>query len=122
VAEINAQVAILIEVAAAWLQAKDIEKVREYLVYRNSMLIAMGIERDDSIINAHNLVRAQAISIQSMQKIGHVWFHIDIMNAVRYLSFAWRVKLRDWLLRLLEGHKPGELGKLDAFAFSYMAS
>lgn len=122
VAEINAQLAVVIEVAAAWLHTKDTRKVRDYIDYRNSMLVKMGIERDDSIINAHNLIRAQATSIQLMQKIGQVWFHIDVMNAARYLSFAWRLKLRDWLLRLLEGAKPEKLEKLDAFAFSYMTS
>jgi len=121
VAEIHAQLALLISISAAWLHTHDLAQVREWFEWRNKMLVTIGIEKHDSIVNAHNLVIA-ALNKKRMQEVGQIWFPMEIMNAVRYLSFSWKVRLREWLVTLLEGHEPEELGRLDAFAFSYMTS
>ena len=119
--EMHSTLAILIGIAAAWLHAQDVTSVRDWVAWRNAMLIKMGIERHDSVKNAQNLLLA-GMNTKKAQEMGQLWFPMDMMNPVRYLSFARKVKLRGWLIGLLEGDRPRKLEKLDPFAFSYMTS
>lgn len=119
VAPINAQIAVLLGMSMKWLHADDLTMVRAWISLRNKTLESLGIQKDDTVLNVNSLI-SPVIGAQDSNEIGRWWSLIDLMNAVRYLSFSWKVKLRDWLLKILEGADPGVLEKLEPFAFSYV--
>jgi hypothetical protein len=122
ITEVHAQLAVLVSIAAVWLHAQNASQVRNWVNCQNAMLIRMGIREHDSSVNAYFFFSAQQLSSTTeMRELEPFWFSMEIMNVVRYLSFPWKVRLRNWLFRLLEGQKPEELRRLDPFAFSYMA-
>jgi hypothetical protein len=122
VTEVHAQLAVLVSIAAVWLHAQNASQARNWVNCQNTMLIRTGIREHDSSVNAFYFFSAQQLgSTTEMQELEQFCFSMEIMNVVRYLSFPWKVRLRNWLFRLLEGQKPEELRKLDPFAFSYMA-
>ena len=122
VTEVHAQLAVLVSIAAVWLHAQNANQARNWVNCQNTMLIRTGIREHDSSVNAFFFFSAQQLgSTTEMRELEQFWFPMEIMNVVRYLSFPWKVRLRNWLFRLLEGRKPEELRKLDPFAFSYMA-
>jgi len=122
VTEVHAQLAVLVSIAAVWLQAQTASQARNWVNCQNTMLIRKGIREHDSSVNTLFFFSAQQLgSTTEMRELEKLWFSMEIMNVVRYLSFPRKVRLRNWLFRLLEGQKPEELRKLDPFAFSYMA-
>src|SRR5271170_5250192 len=122
ITEVHAQLAVLVSIAAVWLHAQNASQARNWVNCQNTMLIRTGIREHDSSVNAFISFSAQQLgSTTEMRELEQFWFPMEIMNVVRYLSFPWKVRLRNWLFRLLEGRKPEELRKLDPFAFSYMA-
>ena len=122
ITEVHAQLAVLVSIAAVCLHAQSASQARNWVNFQNTMLIRTGIREHDSPVNAYFFFSAQQLSSATeMQELEQFWFPMEIMSVVRYLSFPWKVRLRNWFFRLLEGQKPEELRKLDPFAFSYMA-
>jgi hypothetical protein len=122
ITEVHAQLAVLVSIAAVCLHAQNASQARNWVNCQNTMLIRAGIREHDSSVNAYIFFSAQLLSSAiEMRELEQFWFPMEIMSVVRYLSFPWKVRLRNWFFRLLEGQKPEELRKLDPFAFSYMA-
>jgi hypothetical protein len=122
ITEVHAQLAVLVSIAAVCLHAQSASQARNWVNRQNTMLLRTGIREYDSPVNAYLFFSAQQLSSATkMRELEQFWFPMEIMSVVRYLSFPWKVRLRNWFFRLLEGQKPEELRKLDPFAFSYMA-
>jgi len=66
-----------------------------------------GISREESEINAHQIVGVE-FGTRRFVQLTQGW-----------LSFSWKEHLRNWLVAIIEGRDPGELERLDEFAFSY---
>jgi hypothetical protein len=122
VADVHAQLAILVSIAAVWLRTQNASQARNWVNCQNTMLVRAGIREHDSPVNAYIFFSAHQLgSTTEKQELEQFWFPTEIMNVVRYLGFPWKARLRNWLFRLLAGQIPEKLRKLDPFAFSYMA-